>query len=338
MMRELVITKHGVQVGKTGQRFTITSRDYDEEESSEDVDLVILTGNASITTSAIRLATERNIPIYVADSHGNPDAAIHPADISNSPKLRLKQLEWRTDEAFLGVAKRIVSAAIENKATLMCDLDRTRDEIDLSVAIADLEELGDQATRYSRDSESISTARELLMNLEGRAAETYFSALQELLPKELYRGTRSRRPPEDPFNAALSYGYGMLYPRVWKSVVYAGLDPYIGVLHAEYGRRPALVMDLTEEFRQPAVDRAVITLIARKQFSASHVAGQGDGVLLNENGRPLIAEAVMEKLNDTRDHNGTSTKLSRHIRNQAISLANTILDEEVYKPFTPSRV
>jgi len=338
MMRELVITRHGVQIGKTGQRFTITGQDCDEEEAVEDIDLVIVTGNASITTSAIRLATERNIPMYVADSHGNPDAAIHPADVSNSPKLRLKQLEWRADEAFLGVARRIVSAAIGNKATLLSDLDQTRDRIDLSAAVADMEELQDQADRYSRAGESISKTRERLMNLEGRAANTYFSTLQAILPADLYSGRRTRRPPEDPFNAALSYGYGMLYPRIWKSTVYAGLDPYLGVLHAEYGRRPALVMDLIEEFRQPAVDRAIITLIARKQFSSTNVTDHGDSVLLNETGRPLVAKAVMKKLNDTRNHRGTSTKLSRHVRNQAISLANTILGGGRYEPFTPDRV
>lgn len=338
MMRELVITRHGVQVGKTGQRFTISGPDYDEEEPVEDIDIVIVSGNAAITTSAVRMATERNVPIYIADEYGNPDAAIQPADTSNSPKLRLKQLKQRADEGVLNVAKDIVSVAIQNKATLLSDLDMTRDSVDFGPVVTELEELCEQAIQFSTEEESIDKARERLMNLEGRAAQAYFSTLETILPDRLYTGTRTRRPPEDAVNAALSYGYGMLYPRVWKSIVYAGLDPYIGVLHAEYGRRPALVMDLIEEFRQPAVDRAVVTLVARNQFTLEHVTERGDGTLLNENGRPLVAEAVMEKLNGKREHCGTSTKLSRHIRNQAISLANTFLGEDEYTPFAPNRV
>jgi len=109
-----------------------------------------------------------------------------------------------------------------------------------------------------------SSVEELLV-VEAHAARSYWEAVARILPDELgfnHRYTRSN-PPEgelDPFNIALNMGYALLRKEVWRAVFLAGLNPYVGFLHKPRGNRPALVLDLMEEFRPVCVDRPLTGL------------------------------------------------------------------------------
>lgn len=334
-MSELVITEHGVKVGKKEKRIKVVGTETNEEIAIEDLDLVIINSNVSITSAALRLCAESNVPIHIEDYRGNPVSSIYPSDISGNPKLKIRQLKIRKKKRGLEIAKKFAKSGIKNQANMLRSLGQTRDN-------ESLRETGEKILQTTDELENISGKleheREKIMNIEGRAASKYYSGLSKIIPQEIFRGKREKRPPTDTFNAAISYGYSMLYPRAHKSSIYAGLNPYLGFLHAEYRRRPGLVMDLVEEFRQPIVDRAVINLIVRNQLKNKNGIEQKDkSVLLNEKGRKLVAGGVMEKMSEERKHRGENTMMKRHMRNQSISLARDILDEEEYVPFTPRR-
>lgn len=104
-----------------------------------------------------------------------------------------------------------------------------------------------------------------LMGFEGFSSNEYYLALMKIIPPEFNFNGRNRKPPMDPVNALFGYGYGILYSKIRSAIVKSGLSPYYGVLHSTYKNQEALVYDFIEEFRQPIVDRAVMTLIARKQ-------------------------------------------------------------------------
>src|SRR5207248_3664002 len=97
-----------------------------------------------------------------------------------------------------------------------------------------------------------------LMAAEGQAAALYFGAVKGLLRQELGFAGRARRPPPDPVNAMLSFGYTLLLHTVQAAVQTVGMDPYIGFLHAVVYSRPALPLDLMEEFRPVIVDSVVL--------------------------------------------------------------------------------
>lgn len=105
---------------------------------------------------------------------------------------------------------------------------------------------------------------------EGWATRAYFGVLRGALPqvRDEPRWRRRRRPAPDPVNALLSYGYTLLLARVHTAVLVAGLDPYLGMLHAPGRGRPSLVLDLMEEFRAPLVDFTVVRLLRRLATSA----------------------------------------------------------------------
>jgi CRISPR-associated protein Cas1 len=142
---------------------------------------------------------------------------------------------------------------------------------------------------------------------EGNAARIYFQSLQYLIRTSLrtdfaFDG-RNRRPPTDPMNALLSFLYAVLLHDCRSALEAVGLDPQLGFLHAVRPGRPALALDLLEEFRSVIADRLALTLINRAQINADHFDRRdGGAVLLNDDGRKTVIAAYQERKQETLTH------------------------------------
>lgn len=146
---------------------------------------------------------------------------------------------------------------------------------------------------------------------EGLAAARYFGVFQHLITADTIPWTgRNRRPPRDPVNAALSYGYALLQAEVDRAVRHAALDPWLGALHAPIRNAPALVLDLMEEAR-PAVDDVVLTLFNRRQLQLDDFGAPkadeddpapADAVHLQASGRERLLRAWERALNRPTPH------------------------------------
>ena len=131
-------------------------------------------------------------------------------------------------------------------------------------------------------------SRERIRSIEAEAARVYWRGLARVVPGEL--GFNGRIPRGgDPFNTALSYGYAVLYGVVERGLVYAGLDPYMGVLHADKSGRPSLVYDVSDMFKPVAVDYVLATGAGRLDLSL-------ENGLLSLESRRSVAKAVLEGL------------------------------------------
>ena len=139
---------------------------------------------------------------------------------------------------------------------------------------------------------------------------------------------RQHQDAADIVNVLLNYGYGILYSRIWQALQRAGLNPYISYLHSSERNKPGLVFDFIEEFRQQAVDRAVIAFITKGE--AYEIK---DG-LLAEKTRKRIAEKVLERLNNPEAFRKGQARLSDIIISQAENLAKLITGKtKSYKPY-----
>ncbi len=107
------------------------------------------------------------------------------------------------------------------------------------------------------------------MGWKGRARRPSFGACAGLFKQDLGFAGRHRRPPTDPVNALLSFGYVLLMNHVLSAVQICGFDPYIGYLHSEGYGKPALALDLMEEMRTPIVDSVVLTVINKQILQAN---------------------------------------------------------------------
>ena len=328
-MKELVITRHGSFLKKESERFVVQSGDVETHLPAVDVSTIQICCSGAISTEALRLAARYNIPVYVCDNTGEPVCSVLPSSMAGAVTVRIRQLEARSNPAGCILAKRICMGSTKNKAMLLRSLARTRQKHreDLLQAAERIDALRREIADLDGE---LSEVRRQLLPREGMCASIYFAALRYVLSGKLYRGSRSRQPPRDLFNAGLSYGYGILYPKVHRAVILAGLDPYLGFLHSEYERRPGLVMDLIEEFRQTVVDREIIKLCVRRRLQQGAIGGKG-GFTLGQEARRAVASAVLDRLHAVGHYRGRKEEVNRVILLQATRLANHLLGRDEYR-------
>jgi CRISPR-associated protein Cas1 len=204
---------------------------------------------------------------------------------SGSPLLRLAQYRaFDVPDRRLSLSAAFVAGKLHNYRQLL--LRSARD------ANGDRQRrLRDVAARHADALGELAAARDLttVMGVEGRAAREYFQGLDLLAPG--VRAGRTRRPPLDPVNCLLSFGYGMLRVAVQGALEQVGLDPYLGFLHGVRSNKPALALDLMEELRPLLVDRLVLTLVNRGQLTPQHTRTlPGGAVELTDEGRRFFLE------------------------------------------------
>lgn len=167
--------------------------------------------------------------------------------------------------------------------------------------------LGRQVQGLAAESaENSSRSLDEIRGTEGLAAQLYFSVFTLMLKQQradFQFLARSRRPPRDRINCLLSFLYALLRHDCVAALTAAGLDPFVGFLHADRPNRPSLALDLMEEFRPWLADRLAVTLINRQQIAADHfVMREGGAVEFTEAGRKLVIKAYQERKQDTFAH------------------------------------
>jgi CRISPR-associated endonuclease Cas1 len=187
------------------------------------------------------------------------------------------------------------------------------------------------------------SARDLtaLLGIEGGAAALYFEQFESMLKqrddwKFDWRG-RNRRPPRDPVNALLSLGYSMLAKELTGVCHSVGLDPFLGFMHQPRYGRPALALDLMEEFRPLVADSVAISLINRGELGPEDFIRSANGTFLNDRGRRPFWEAWFRRLDAEVSHPEFSYKMAyrRMLEVQARQLWRFVRGEALtYHGFT----
>lgn len=143
---------------------------------------------------------------------------------------------------------------------------------------------------------------DFLRGLEGEAALAYFSVLDQLIRTEtpaLHFSGRTRRPPQDAFNALLSFLYTLLTHDCRSALETVGLDPAVGFLHRDRPGRPSLALDLAEEFRALLGDRLALSLVNLRQVGEKDFrVADGGAVYLTDEGRKKVLVAYQERKRD----------------------------------------
>ena len=194
--------------------------------------------------------------------------------------------------------------------------------------VATLKRLADQAV----EADTFST----LLGIEGTAARMYFTALPAMISpvagtiaSEFSQLGRNRRPPQDPLNALLSFCYPMLTKDLVATTLGVGLDPYLGVYHRSRYGRPALALDLAEEFRPLIADSVVVGLLNNGEIGERDFLRRAGAVSLTADGRRTMLRAYERRLDTTIRHPVFGYKISyrRVLDVQARILAAVITGE-----------
>ena len=325
--RPLYVTEQGAKIGVRGGRVRVTHRNVElREVRAIDVSQISVFGNVQLSSQLMRAAFSREIPVCWF-SYGGWFQGIANGLPSKHVELRRRQVGIAA-QAGLPIARRIIEGKIRNCRTFL----RRNTRVDASKALSQLKALADQAVTCK--------SLESLLGVEGVAARLYFGAFAGML-RDDHLGTfdvngRNRRPPRDPVNCLLSYAYSMLTKDLTATVLGIGFDPYLGVYHKPRFGRPALALDLAEEFRPLIADSVAVNVINNGEIRSTGFIVRAQGVALTQKARRSFLAAYERRLDHEVTHPTYGYRITyrRVLEVQARMLGAYLLGEiPEYVPF-----
>ena len=355
--RALYLNTPGLRVGRKDELLQVKQeKETIDEVRINDVSHVALFGNIQISTQAVQSLCEAEVPVTYFSMGGWFYGITRGHELKNV-FLRIEQFRLARDpDTCLRLARQFVHGKIRNHRTLLM-----RNHVEAPPATL---------LKLKQHGEAALTARsaEALLGLEGGAAAAYFEQFGGMLkvedPMEMEKGKwrmesgeekrekegpkgqgtfnfdftrRTRRPPTDPVNALLSLAYSLLAKDCTLAALAVGFDPYVGFYHQPRFGRPALALDLMEEFRPLVAESTVLTSINTRVLTPGDFVRAGQAVNLSTAGRRRFFEVYEQRMNCLLTHPVFDYKVSyrRALELQARMLAKTLTGEiPEYVPLT----
>lgn len=328
--RPVYIQEQGSSVSVRGGRLEIF-KDKERLDSLRLIDVVqvCLQGNVNVTPQAMRELLSREIPVCWF-SYGGWFSGMAQGLPGKNIDLRRAQFTASPERALL-IARRMVEGKIRNSRTLL----RRNSRDDVADEVASMGRLAGQTAGAS--------GFPTLLGLEGVAARIYFTSFSHMLTpdtdlslQQFDLNGRRRRPPPDPVNALLSFTYALLVKDLTTTLAAVGFDPYFGVFHRPRFGRPALALDLAEEFRPLVAESVVIQVINNGEVTGRDFFSRAGGCQLQKEGRRTVIRAYERRMSHEIRHPlfGYRVSYRRAIDVQARLLAALLLGEvDDYTPF-----
>lgn len=299
--RILHITRHDLRVSCSGGRLVVRDAGNQELEAVPvlEIGMIVIHGNAQVTTQAIHACARLGKPIFWFTRSGAVSAGLHPLPGGVQRRIRQFQALCRP-ELRLRLARLTAMAKVQNQLRYVLRVSRG-DTSRRTLVLGPVRTMRSEL-RAVAVAGSVASVR----GHEGMAARAWFEALPAFiaagLPTEMHPLGRSRRPPRDPFNALLSFGYAMLYRQVLLALLTVGLEPAFGFYHTPRSAAQPLVLDLMELFRLPLVDVVVLGAFNRQQFGVADFHHTRAKTWLSDEGKRKAIDLFERRLEDTWKH------------------------------------
>src|SRR5256714_6355988 len=280
------------------------------------IDEVVVLGKVTLTGSAMHLLLERIIEITFLGHYGQFKGRLSPP-FSKNAILRMAQYRAHLDiTKRCELARRFVIGKLMNQRTMLQRYQRRQSDAEMKQAIEQISSLLQQLAALRLDAVRVpqrlatgdnrvaGTSLEAILGMEGAGSAAYFSCFGKLLsdPKQWPFPGRVKRPPTDPVNALLSFGYTLLTNKVASAVQLVGFDHFVGYLHSSFYGRPSLALDLVEEFRPVIVDSVVLTLLNNRMFTVDDFVVELGAYRLKDEHRKVFFTKFEGPLNDAESH------------------------------------
>jgi CRISPR-associated endonuclease Cas1 len=272
-----IVQGHGVRVAVERRLLAVSDgagrnrreRRYSRAEHSL-ARLVVIGSAGSVSLEALRWLADLGIGFLHLDRDGR--ILTHSAEQGvDSPHLRRAQALALYTPIGLEVARYLLTQKLAGQRDVLQQLPRQQ-------------QLKDAFDDAARCLETASTLDELVF-AERDAALAYWNAWRSVevcfgnsdaqrVPSHWLRFGRRSSPltgsprlAVNPANALLNYVYAIVEAETRIACLAVGLDPGLGIVHADYRARDSLALDLMEPIR-PQVDSYVLQLIQTRTFRA----------------------------------------------------------------------
>ncbi len=292
----LYVSTSGTRVKLSKHEVRIVPPSYVDDEEEKRVGLseiseINLMGGVQVTTQAMQACLRRGIRVNMLSSSGWYYGSAESTE-RRQVHVRMGQFEAHGTTRALEVARVLIADKIYNQRVLLRRNSDAGEEV--------LEELD----RLRREAERAEEPAQLL-GFEGMAARTYWGAYSDALCRDDERwemGGRNRRPPEDPANALLSFGYALLVKDCTRAVEGSGMDAYLGMFHTPHHGRPAMALDLMEPFRPLLVDSAILRMIRNGEVSPEGFHQSGQAVAMKRGTKKSLLAAYERRVKQEMTH------------------------------------
>ncbi len=336
---QLVINTFGASLTRNGELFRIKIKDRKVELAAKKIQSLLITTSVHFSSDVILLAIEQNIDIVLLDKYGKPFGRFWDGKMGSTAAIRRAQLEASENSIGISVVQGWTIAKLANQQAFLEELlgRRKGQESFFEPAIAtiansilEIENINEAANC------AISDLRNSIMGYEGTAACAYWQVIGKLPPEEFRFKNRSQHPALDPFNAMINYAYGVLYSKVEKACIIAGLDPFIGFLHTDNYNKKSLSFDLIEPFRYIAdnvvtklfTGRRCKTNMFYKESSGSITLEKSAKEILINNLNEYLDESVRYKIKSSKTGKTRQIKRLATIQAEAHTLANMLIGKK----------
>lgn len=326
-MKHLILCDQGTFLGIAGERLEVRKGDETlaEYPLSRLRTVLVAKPGVSLSGNALLACAARGIGVFISGYSDEMAVAVCGAAAHAVAAVRRAQFAFAESERAADLCARILYGKIRNQRAVLCYFGKYAGKDAHAAESLNASALGLKQMADALAGEAKAAApdwRNRIMGIEGQAAALYWAGLSQsgLLPP-VFPG-RTGRGAQDPVNAALNYGYAILRSQIWHSILIAGLEPYVGVLHVDRPGKPSLALDLMEEYRPWVVDRAVIKMRSALQSAAE----------LSIPIRKQIAAAVLDHFEARLPYRGKRLSLSSILQRQVYRLSGHFMGKKVYKP------
>lgn len=325
---QLFLDSFGAYLGTRNGMFWVKPKHHEAHLfAMREVNAIFVTKGVSLSAGALMLAIEHQIPVVLIDNIGHPVGQVWGGQFGSIATIRKNQALFSGDMRGMAWICDLLKQKVANQRRLLWrwsereEVLEQRPHIERAMkAISAVVQNFDNWTPAS--SASFEAAAASFRGWEGTVSRFYFQGLAAIVPEKYAFEGRSKRPAYDAFNALLNYLYGFLYALTELALMKAGLDPCMGILHADQYNRPTLSYDCIELWRHWAEETAIRLCVEnRLPDDAFVLQSEREGIWLDKSGRAVATDAFLKFLDEKIDWKGQTRRRSTHIDLEAQRLA-----------------
>ncbi len=310
---EIVLNSYGAKLSINNGAFMLNNSTGCHRIPIADVDSILVSKSAIMTSDALIVAIENDIAVTLVDKGGNVIGCVWSHKYGSISTIRKGQLAFSASQDAVAWIKKVIIQKMQNQLALLLML-----QVDTGRKESTVHDAANKINRLIMRVEALEgyTVKEIAANLrayEGNASKEYFRALNLFIPEKYQFKERSQHPATDVANAMLNYGYGILYGKVENALIRSGIDPYIGILHRDDYGRPVLSYDVIELYRV-WIDYIVYSLLVQNVVTEDYYTVDERGaVWLEALGRRVIIQSTNDYLQECEAIKGTKRSRETHI-------------------------